>query len=348
MFRRTLFAIAFLLLACTLYAKDRVAFIYYYGWYGNPGYDTDWSHWQENQHQPPWDVASSYYPKLGAYSSNDPAIIDQHMSWIASTGIRVLIYSWWGKEDRTHEVARLVLDAAAQYNLSVSFLIEPYEGRTTKSICEDIEFLIAEFGQHSAFFRMSKPTSFGNTEEQRPFFFIYNPDYPEDDLRLLSDTVHQSANNSILLLHSTDAGLVERAHADGIFAYEAVVDIVHFYDGIQKTVAMNGGIFVPCVAPGFSIDRFQNNDSPLHRTRNKGKSYDRWWKKTIIADPEFVAVISFNEWHEGTQIEPAIRIQKVQPPYLSYEKAYSKTGVPAQFSYLRRTARWIQLFLSLP
>src|SRR5262245_4253149 len=148
---RKFLLILFFLWATSLFAKDRFTFIYYYGWYGNPGYNSDWAHWQEQHHQPPWDIASSFYPKLGPYSSSDPAIIDQHMRWIASTGIQALIFSWWGKSDPTHDVARLVLDSAAQYDLKVSFLIEPYEGRTVKSICDDIEFLIAEFGQSPAF-----------------------------------------------------------------------------------------------------------------------------------------------------------------------------------------------------
>ena len=88
--------------------------------------------------------------------------------------------------------------------------------------------------------------------------------------------------------------------------------------------------------------------SPINRQRKKGATYDEWWRDTLASDPDFIAVLSFNEWHEGTQIEPAIRIQKIQPPYLSYEKAYSKTGIAAQFSYLRRTAHWIHLFLSMP
>ena len=348
MLRKFFLLIAIFLCATTLFAKDRLTFIYYYGWYGNPGYNNDWLHWQENHHQPPWDIASSFYPKLGPYSSSDPAVIDQHMRWIASTGIQAIIFSWWGKEDSTQDVARLVLDAAAQYDLKVSFLIEPYEGRTTKSICDDIEFLIAEFGQHPAFLRISRSTTFGNSEEIRPLFFIYDPDFPDDELQTLSDTVHQSAYDSILLLQSTDAELIERAHSDGIFAYEAYLNIMHFYDGIQKTVEQIGGLFVPCVAPGFSIDRLRGKISPVNRKRKKGDTYDEWWRNTIAADPEFIAVLSFNEWHEGTQIEPAIRIQKIQPPYLSYEKAYEKAGIPAQFSYLRRTAHWIHLFLSMP
>lgn len=347
---RQLLLITFYLLSFTsaLLAKDRLVFIYYYGWYGNPAYDQDWLHWQENEHEPPWDVASSFYPKLGAYSSRDPAIIDLHMKWLSQTNVHALIFSWWGRKDPTHQVASDVLDSAAKYNLKVSFLIEPYPGRTTKSICDDIELLTREFGKHPAFLRISRPTTFAPVNEKRGLFLIYDPQFTDPELLSLNDKVHQSDYNSILLYHSTDASLIERTRADGIFAYEAVIDIMHFYKGIQNAVEEKGGIFIPCVAPGFNVRRYLGEESPRHRNRKKGQTYDEWWEFTIAADPEFIAVISFNEWHEGTQIEPAIPVRKTKPPYISYEKAYDKKGVPAQFSYLRRTARWIKLFLQLP
>ena len=33
----------------------------------------------------------------GPYSSTDPAVIDQHMKWMAESRIGVLCTSWWGR-----------------------------------------------------------------------------------------------------------------------------------------------------------------------------------------------------------------------------------------------------------
>ena len=35
--------------------------------------------------------------------------------------------------------------------------------------------------------------------------------------------------------------------------------------------------------------------------------YDNEWKAAIAAHARWVGITSFNEWHEGTQIEPAAR-----------------------------------------
>ena len=63
------------------------------------------------------------------------------------------------------------------------------------------------------------------------------------------------------------------------------------------------------------------------------------WDRAIRAQPDIVTITSYNEWHEGTQIEPA---RAVGPPYLSYEGAYGLNGKAAERAYLDRTAYWVK------
>jgi hypothetical protein len=60
------------------------------------------------------------------------------------------------------------------------------------------------------------------------------------------------------------------------------------------------------------------------------------WKTALGADADIVTITSYNEWQEGTQIEPA-RSALGKP---SYEGAWGKTGLRAQRAYLDATARW--------
>jgi len=53
---------------------------------------------------------------------------------------------------------------------------------------------------------------------------------------------------------------------------------------------------------------------------------------------------SFNEWQEGTQIEPAIGVTLGAYSYDSYDGAWGLEGVAAQNAYLDRTAYWANLF----
>ncbi len=265
------------------------------------------------------------------------------MLWIDRMGIQVLIYSWWGRDDDTNYNADSVFDAAAKYGLKVAFLIEPYLGRTPRRICDDTHYLENRFGKHSAFLQMRWPNK--PHPQLRSMFFIYDPDYADNSLRNIVTNLHDTDENPIVLLQSTDASLLDRTGADGIFAYEAYQPIERLYPGIANEVRKRGGIFIPSVSPGFNINRTFGERSQMQRLRRNGKNYDDWWEAVLASDSNYVAVLSFNEWHEGTQIEPAVRMAMPVKGYLNYEGAYGKKGEDAEKSYLRRTARWIQLFL---
>ena len=56
--------------------------------------------------------------------------------------------------------------------------------------------------------------------------------------------------------------------------------------------------------------------------------------KSSPLSPELVGITSFNEWHEGTQIEPAVPKQIPGFTYLDYQP------LSADY-YLKRTAYWI-------
>ena len=53
--------------------------------------------------------------------------------------------------------------------------------------------------------------------------------------------------------------------------------------------------------------------------------------------PKFITVTSFNEWHEGTQIEPAIEYtasNRIQNPvfYLHYQEPYQYLKLTANYA----------------
>jgi glycoprotein endo-alpha-1,2-mannosidase len=93
------------------------------------------------------------------------------------------------------------------------------------------------------------------------------------------------------------------------------------------------------VAPGYIDTRIRPWNGRNTRDRENGAYYDRLWSAALGVDPGMVAITSFNEWHEGTQIEPAIPKTIPGFTYLDYlprEPAW----------YLDRTAYWVRQFVA--
>src|ERR1700751_1550613 len=74
--------------------------IFFYPWYSNMRHDGAYAHWTQNGHQPPFDVASQFYPLRGPSSSGDPHVLGAQMKDIASTGVDEVVSSWWGPGSR--------------------------------------------------------------------------------------------------------------------------------------------------------------------------------------------------------------------------------------------------------
>ena len=70
--------------------------IFYYPWFGTPARDGEYDKWDQNGHVPSADLASTFYPTRGAYSSSDPSVLDAQMREIERAGIGEIVVSWWG------------------------------------------------------------------------------------------------------------------------------------------------------------------------------------------------------------------------------------------------------------
>jgi len=292
--------------------------VFYYPWYGTPGADGAWQQWSQNSHRPPTDLYSRFYPALGPYSSSDPGVVSLQMAEIASAGIDEVVVSWWGRGSGTDQRLPLVLSAARRDRLTVALHLEPYANRTAATVADDLAYA-ASLGIRDV--------------------YVYHPrDIDAADWTALRAT----APPSLRLFAGTErVGFAAAAHFDGVYTYDFVTYTgARFARYCHQARAMHL-LCAPSVGPGY--DGRRAGEPPSGRSRAKGATYDRMWTAAVAASPDMVTITSFNEWGEGSQIEPA----QAHAGYSCYDGSWGLTGTAAETAYLTRTAYWAGRFHAL-
>jgi hypothetical protein len=165
---------------------------------------------------------------------------------------------------------------------------------------------------------------------------------PVADLKATIAGLRATAYDSIVMIHSPKAISATRLGADGVYTYDALASPDAFATLVGDCRTANL-ICSPSVAPGFDNHNAVATGL-LFVDRAGGARYDAMWQAAISAGAEWISVTSYNEWHEGTQIEPAAASAIGPRTYAGYEGAYGAATADAPRAYLVRTAYWIDRF----
>jgi hypothetical protein len=296
--------------------------IFYYPWYSTARQDGSYVHWGQRGHAPPLDIASGFYPARGLYSSADALVVGEQMEQLASVGVGEVSVSWWGQGSIEDERLPVVVAAARAVGLDVAIHIEPYRGRSAASVGEDIEYL-ARFGVR--------------------VYYVYQPqDVPAQDWAALND----SLEGVTMLAQTGLAGLAAAGHFAGLYTYDLLTYGGSSFRRICTSAHARSLLCAPSVGPGYDARR--GSGDPRVKPRRNGATYDAMWRSLVASGADGVTITSFNEWHEGTQIEPAdSRKRRGAYRYATYDGAWGRHGVDAQTAYLDRTAWWVGRFALL-
>jgi glycoprotein endo-alpha-1,2-mannosidase len=303
--------------------------IFYYPWYGTPDRDGSYEHWSQEGHIPPSDLATTFYPARGPYSSSNPAVVRAQMREIAAAGISEVIVSWWGWGSPEDLRLPLVMQTAQANQLQVAVEVEPYEKwqRTAGVLSVDLAHL--------------RDLGIERVYVFRPFD------------GLIDDASWIALNQATGIQVIAQTADVARAAADrfaGVYTYDVLRYGPRAFGTLCAKARALHLLCAPSVAPGY--DAFRATGDPRSLPRRIGKTYDAMWKAAIAARPDRITITSYNEWHEGTQIEPAarhaVRALTTSPTaslqYQSYEGAYGLRGKAARRAYLVRTEFWARAF----
>lgn len=349
----------------TMFPPNYNVHIFYYAWYANKqvdGYYRHWNHsylpnWKKDgqklyptgSHEPALDIGSNFYPALGCYSSKDPKVINTHMKQLKEAGIGVIVVSWTPPKfnDSPNDVLPFLFRYAELHKIKIALHIEPYIDRNPINLFEHLREFFKEYKNHPALYKMKKPL--GDIEV--PVVYVYDS-YLTPAIawrELLSTKGNLSVRGSDvdaifigLLVDIQHRYHIKKSHFDGFYTYFAANSFSYGstwknWKSLAKFAVQNGLIFIPSVGPGYIDTQVRPWNARNTRHRRNGQYYDVAWRTAISSNTNYISITTFNEWHEGTQIEPAV--PKIIPnfTYLDYEP-----GDP-QF-YLNLTKWWIEQF----
>lgn len=277
---------------------SRQILAFYYGWYGGDGHRT-------------FDDAPEM-PAGGPYDSLDPDVVVRHVAQAKSAGLTGLIASWWGKDDRTDRQLPALLDAAAAGGLSVSAYVET--GDTPEAVSAAILYLYRAHGGHAAWLKLGG----------RPVVFLYDrvlQALGDDGWRRARAAIEAGAPGAMAFVGTGNGHNQIRRRApyfDALHIYDMAFYLaqthafgwlwrLEFYRRWVKSQT-SLRLTTATVMPGFDDRKVAGRPAPRPVVdRRDGRTLRDLFAAAIAARPDWILIVSFNEWHEGSEIEPSAR-----------------------------------------
>jgi len=298
-------------------AKEVLAF--YYGWYGTQYYSDMQVHWPPGA--PVLDT-----PADGPYDSLDPAVAQRHAAQAKAAGLTVLVASWWGPGDRTDRQLLLLLAACQAQGLKVCAYVE--QAQTPQQVATDVLYLHDRYAGHPAWLTL-------NGQPVVMFFdrLMQNLGLAGWDRARKAIDAKAPGLAYVGTANSATEIAARAPHFDALHIYSQQFTVTGHDTGdvewsemlYANWVSVQKGLAVTTatVLPGYddSIQPDRTGKRPIV-SRDDGKTYGDLWLAAIKAAPDWIFVVSFNEWHEGSEIEPS---KEYGDDYLRATAAYSRT-----------------------
>lgn len=279
----------------------REVLAFHYGWYGT---DEGWGRSADGGRNHP------NTPEGGLYDSADPAVIARQIEQARAAGITGFITSWDGEGNRRDRVLEALV-AAAPEGFSITAYIES-SGGSPRALTARMERLHARFGASPRWLTLGG----------RPCVFIFDRVWQELEIGgWWTARERQEHNTGERFAYvgpaNSEAEIVERDfHFDALHVYSMQFQTDGWLLGfgafarrwLGRWVAAQSAMAITTatVLPGYDDRRLDDRTGDRPTTpRRSGRTYRMMWEAAIAARPDWVLIVSWNEWLEATEIEPS-------------------------------------------
>jgi glycoprotein endo-alpha-1,2-mannosidase len=285
----------------------RLVLALYYPWYGLravSGADRHVEHVNTARKQ----IGNfAHYPASGPYDSTDEATVTRHLRQLKGAGVDAVACSWWGARDFTHLALGKLLPVARREGVKVCAYVERLEkpGDTAAAV-KELSELLKTAGQDAAYLKVGG----------KPVLFVYSRAVeqlgPEAWAEVVVRLERDAAPGALPIAEGRS--LVDALVFDGLHVNNPATLPLGAPQGkepphraltrsLVELARRRGRIAVATVSPGFDDRKVARPGGFVDRAG--GRVYREFWDAALAAQPDWVLIRSFNQWHDGTEIEPS-------------------------------------------
>jgi hypothetical protein len=277
---------------------------YYYIWYNSNS----------------WDRAKTDTPLLGTYTSDDLAVMRQHILEAKAAGITGFIVSWKSTDVLNRRLQQLA-EVAQQENFKLAIIYQGLDFNRNPlpvdTVANDLDYFIHNFVSLPAFQLYSKP------------LVIWSGTWNFTTQQIQQVTTSRRGVLLILASERNLAGYTRLASlVDGDAYYWSSVNPATYsgyqakLDQMSQAIHNNNGLWIAPAAPGFDA-RLVGGTTVVDR--NNGDTFRIEINTAMASNPDALGIISWNEFSENSQIEPS---QNYGTQYLDLLKSIITTPAP--------------------
>lgn len=314
--------------------QPQILLVHYMPWYQAKPFSDHWGwHWTMNHFDPekttPNDrpqIASHYTPRIGPYDSADPHVLEYHLLLMKLAGIDGVIVDWYGLTD-LHDYAIL--------NHSTTRMLQQCERLNMKFvICYEDSTIPALVKANGLAPAQRVPHAIGELQWLNKYWFQSGAYLSLHDRPVLLSFGHAGLTDDEWSRCLNGLGFpvayfsqdYRRPGAVGGFAWPAPREGLSHLAGYLKE-SRNWPAAIPVAFPRFHDIYRQAGVSegyPIIADRD-GKTFETTLQQAIKSRAPIIQIATWNDWGEGTQIEPSIEfgfrdlehIQSVRKRYLA-------------------------------
>ncbi|MHB0878722.1 MAG: glycoside hydrolase family 99-like domain-containing protein [Anaerolineae bacterium] len=256
---------------------------------------------------------------LEPYSSDDPAAIRRQVEMAIGAGLDGFVSHWFAPGERTDANFATLLGQSqgTGFRSTVMFLRHIWAGSpapTVENIAEALRYIMSQYSGNGNFLRAGgKPVIF--------FTDVYRvPGSPVQTWQAIRDQVDPN-REALWIAEGLDASYL--AVFDGLYVYK----ITHaaYPDDYVKASRWAGNVraweqntgqeklWIATISPGLDDLRagcrpdVRVPSAPHRKDRADGAFYQATYDAAMQSAPDWLFVQSWNEWVEGTYIEPSVQ-----------------------------------------